>query len=216
MKLYRLCCEVQSGSEGIMAKSAEPNRRQEILQAAREIFRKKGFAEAHMSEIADLAGVAKGTVYLYFPSKLALLDALCNLYQEIISDAISDHLREQDTGEALKKAIHAGMQVASREKDLLQLLDLRLGLHIRDRDFENPRAQQMLREFFTERINRGDIKGYDPSIIADLTGGFVQWIIKAALLWKHGTQIKPQYEDTAIRMLQRALLGPELPEKKKE
>lgn len=196
-----------------MAKSAEPNRRQEILQAAREIFRKKGFGEAHMSEIAELAGVAKGTVYLYFPSKLALLDALCNLYHETISDAVGECLNEPDTSLALEKAIHAGMQVASRERDLLQLLDLRLGLHIRDRDFENPKAQQMLREFFAERIERGDIKGYDPAIIADLTGGFVQWIMKAALLWKHETHVKPQYEDTAIRMLQRALLGPELPEK---
>ena len=197
-----------------MAKSPEPNRRQEILNAAREVFRKKGFGEAHMSEIADLAGVAKGTVYLYFPSKLALLDALCNLYQDLIADALEAPMHEPDTGEALKKAVHAAIQVAAREKDLLQLLDLRLGLHIRDRDVENPRAQQLVREFFAGRIERGDIKGYDPVIISDLTGGFVQWIIKAALLWRHVSDVDPKYEDTAVRMLQRALLGPEPPARK--
>jgi TetR/AcrR family transcriptional regulator, fatty acid metabolism regulator protein len=41
----------------------------EILDAARKTFAKKGFAEATMDEIAAACGLAKGTLYLYFKSK---------------------------------------------------------------------------------------------------------------------------------------------------
>jgi AcrR family transcriptional regulator len=193
-----------------MAKSTEPNRRQEILDAARAVFKENGFEKAHMSEIAERSGVAKGTVYLYFNSKLALLDALCNHYQELVADAIAEPLKNPDTAEAIEGVVKTVFRVAAREKDLLQLLDLRLGLHIRDRDMENPGAQEKMKEFFTERMERGDIVGYDPLIITELSGGFVQWMIKVSLLWRH-KNIKPQYEDTAIRMLQRAFLSPPLP-----
>jgi AcrR family transcriptional regulator len=41
----------------------------EILESARKVFAKKGFADATMDEIAAAAGLAKGTLYLYFKSK---------------------------------------------------------------------------------------------------------------------------------------------------
>ena len=44
-------------------------RRQEILDAARTVFARKGFADGIVDDIAAEAGVAKGTIYLYFPSK---------------------------------------------------------------------------------------------------------------------------------------------------
>ena len=44
-------------------------RHAEILDAARKVFAAKGFDEASVDEIAHAAGVAKGTLYLYYPSK---------------------------------------------------------------------------------------------------------------------------------------------------
>lgn len=41
----------------------------EILQAAQKVFAQKGFSQTTVEEIAQAAGVAKGTLYLYFPSK---------------------------------------------------------------------------------------------------------------------------------------------------
>lgn len=41
----------------------------EILEAARRVFARKGFNGATMDDIAEAAGLAKGTLYLYFPSK---------------------------------------------------------------------------------------------------------------------------------------------------
>ncbi len=48
-------------------------RRQSILQAAREVFLEKGFSRATMDDVAERAEVSKGTLYLYFESKETLL-----------------------------------------------------------------------------------------------------------------------------------------------
>jgi AcrR family transcriptional regulator len=187
-----------------MAKPADPNRREDILKAAREVFKQDGYGKAHVAEIAQRAGVAKGTVYLYFQSKQAMLDALCDRYQEMIADALLPALQNPDAHAAIKDAVHAGLAVASNERDLLKLLDLRLGLAAGGAAIENPGGQKILRRFFRERVANGDMKDYDPVVVSELTGGFVQWISKLCLLW-HNVDIT-RYEDTAVRMLQAALL----------
>jgi len=54
-------------------KDARP---QELLDAALELFVEKGFAATRAEEVAQRAGVSKGTLYLYYPSKEELLKAV--------------------------------------------------------------------------------------------------------------------------------------------
>jgi AcrR family transcriptional regulator len=56
-------------------KSTE-KRRKQILKAALEVFTQKGYAAATVPEIAQAAGVAAGTIYLYYPSKRELFVAV--------------------------------------------------------------------------------------------------------------------------------------------
>jgi AcrR family transcriptional regulator len=51
-------------------------RRREILDAAERLFRERPEGLASMDELAEAAGVAKGTLYLYFPSKEEVLIGL--------------------------------------------------------------------------------------------------------------------------------------------
>jgi AcrR family transcriptional regulator len=54
-------------------KEARP---QQLLDAALELFVEKGFAATRAEEVAQRAGVSKGTLYLYYPSKEELLKAV--------------------------------------------------------------------------------------------------------------------------------------------
>jgi len=51
-------------------------RREQILDAAATVFLDRGLTQATMADVAEAAGVAKGTIYLYFDSKSAVLTAL--------------------------------------------------------------------------------------------------------------------------------------------
>ena len=52
------------------------NKKEKILEAAREVFFKKSFYEATMDDIAQLSGIKKPTIYYYFPSKIDLASQL--------------------------------------------------------------------------------------------------------------------------------------------
>lgn len=54
-------------------KEARPS---EIVQAALDVFAERGFGAAKMDEVARRAGVAKGTVFVYFPNKEELFRAV--------------------------------------------------------------------------------------------------------------------------------------------
>ena len=51
-------------------------RREQILDAATQVFGKKGFEGTNVADIAEATGIAKGTVYLYFKSKEEIFSAI--------------------------------------------------------------------------------------------------------------------------------------------
>src|SRR5215469_1956849 len=65
------------------AKLAEPapspedsSKRRQIIEGARHVFMAQGFDAASMNEIARVAGVSKGTLYVYFQNKEELFEAI--------------------------------------------------------------------------------------------------------------------------------------------
>lgn len=76
-------------------------RRREILDAATHLFRERGFDVATVQAIAGQAGVAAGTVYLYFPSKEAILVAIQEDFEAGLLDRFEEIaqavLAEEDT-----------------------------------------------------------------------------------------------------------------------
>lgn len=62
-----------------VASNGKPNKRTLITDAAVEVFAEKGFHQARISDIARRAGVADGTIYLYFKNKE---DLLLSIFEE--------------------------------------------------------------------------------------------------------------------------------------
>lgn len=61
-------------------------RREEIVKAATKVFFEKGLQSATMDEIADVAELSKGTIYLYYKSKEDLYLAVMNVGSTILFD----------------------------------------------------------------------------------------------------------------------------------
>ena len=64
-------------------------RRQAILDAALSVFAERGFEAARLDDVAARAGVAKGTLYLYFRDKEALFEELMRSAVSPIIEAVS-------------------------------------------------------------------------------------------------------------------------------
>ncbi len=59
-----------------------------ILTAADKVFRKFGFTKTRMNDIADLAGLSVGCIYLYFQNKEAIFIHLAKEDMSIVEDMI--------------------------------------------------------------------------------------------------------------------------------
>lgn len=83
-------------------------REAEILQAARKVFGEHGFNNATVDLIAAEAGVAKGTIYLYYSSKDQIFwAALSSRFREMLTRS----QREMDSAQGARAKIQAGLRV---------------------------------------------------------------------------------------------------------
>jgi len=96
--------------------------RREILAAALEVFSERGFHRAKMTEIAERAGVAVGTLYQYFPSKKALYETLLFEAASRIHERIIKVLsREGPPQEILMKFLEVKLETLRENETLLKL-----------------------------------------------------------------------------------------------
>lgn len=96
-------------------------RRSEILAVANRLFHQKGFEQTSVQEIIDEIGIAKGTFYHYFGSKIELLDAIIAQMTDQILQVL-DHIIEDEALSALQKLEAFFLQAMSwkiTEKDFL-------------------------------------------------------------------------------------------------
>src|SRR3712207_9140178 len=68
--------DITRAETAIQEEGSESAKRRQIMEGARQVFLARGFDGASMGEIAKVAGVSKGTLYVYFDNKESLFEAL--------------------------------------------------------------------------------------------------------------------------------------------
>lgn len=70
------------------------NKKEKIIYAAIECFKEKGTEDTKVSDIVNLAGVAQGTFYLYFPSKSSVIPAIAEIMVEKVTSAVERKIQD--------------------------------------------------------------------------------------------------------------------------
>lgn len=126
----------QAGADTKTLSRSQRRRRDDIVQAALKIFDRDGFEAAKMEDIAREAEVAKGTLYLYFDTKNALLEA-------VILSAIMPALEEMG---------QVAAESTGSARDLLSLQTL-----IAARRMASPEMASLLRHMISGGAQHKDI-----------------------------------------------------------
>ena len=138
-----------------------PEKRVRILDAALKVFATRGFYNAKVSEVAREAGVADGTIYLYFESKDALLIALFeDRMQRIIARANDELARSEGSVlDKIRQAIALHLSLVVDDPDLAEFITVELrqsGKFIKE--YDNPKVTEYLR-IFRDLILAGQEQG---------------------------------------------------------
>ena len=157
-------------------------RRAEIIDAARTVFARRGFALGIMDEIAKEAGVAKGTLYLYFRSKDEVFKAVLDHDMKNLKEGI---LKCLDEAKGLKEKIRAfalvRLERAEANKEFFRIMDSERGAH----SYTRSQYRDWLREpvlrlasAIGKATEKGRIRGVDAEktawLIVDMTRGTIQ------------------------------------------
>jgi TetR/AcrR family fatty acid metabolism transcriptional regulator len=108
-------------------KTAVADKREAILRAGVRVFAAKGFFNSKVADIAREAGIADGTVYLYFKSKDEILHSI---FDRAMADFIEEGRREleslEDPVEKLRTIARLHLQRLSADRDLAIVFQVEL------------------------------------------------------------------------------------------
>jgi AcrR family transcriptional regulator len=181
--------------------SPRPNvsdeRKVQILNAAEDVFTKKGFDEARMDDIAEETGLSKGTLYLYFKSKddliIAILDRLFQREFKQLENLNQDGLSATDAMWKLTDMI---------TKDILGLIRLiPIVYEFLALAFRNKYVQQALKKYINRYlgilipiiqrgIDSGEFRQVDAREVAIAGSAIIEGTL---LLWAYDkTLVEPE------------------------
>jgi AcrR family transcriptional regulator len=182
--------------------------RTRLLEAAEQVFTELGYHEASIVKIAEAAGVAPGTFYLYFGGKLDIFDELVEELNRRVRQAMADAASHGATRtEAERLGFQAFFRFTAEHPGLYRV--------IRQAEFVSPRALRLHYERIVpgyarglkEAMARGEIATGDPEVLAWALMGVGEMIGLRWILWGEDDEIPTRVFEETMRFVQRALVG---------
>jgi len=106
----------------------DPDKPQQIIDAAVRVFARKGYYNARVSDVAKEAGIAAGTIYLYFKTKD---DILVTLFREKMAQFVATLRKsiadEPDAVAKLRRLIFLHFQLLEQHPELAEVVQVEEG-----------------------------------------------------------------------------------------
>jgi AcrR family transcriptional regulator len=168
-------------------------RKNQILNAAEEVFTKKGLDLARMDDIAEETGLSKGTLYLYFKSKDELIIAILD---RIFQGMFKLMGARKDNELSATEAISQFTQEAIRDYKLMLHL-MPVAYEFLALAFRNKTVQKALKQYFRHYmdvlvpiiqrgIDSGEFRQVDAQEVAIAAGAIYEGTV---LLWVYDNSI---------------------------
>ncbi|RJQ67523.1 TetR/AcrR family transcriptional regulator [Pseudonocardiaceae bacterium YIM PH 21723] len=161
-----------------------PERRERIVEAAREVFTEHDYDLASMGEIAQRAGVSRPVLYDYFPSKKALLLSLLALEMTELAGFVAETIgADGEPLDRLRETIDVFLRFVQERPFGWRTLYLDSAL-----DEEIAAAGRGLRATAVEQIGQwlepdADRAGLPPGIYRDLSVTMIMAALRGAVEW---------------------------------
>jgi len=191
--------------------SRTPVTREDILEAAARIFRRKGYHAASMQDIAHAVHLQKASLYHHVASKQEILVALLDQALDLLIDQMQAVLAMQASPEEkLRQAVAGYVKVLAEHRDLaaVLLLEFRfLDPDVRERHVKRRDAYERLwRTLIEEGQAAGVFHAEDPSLAAKALLGMINWLV---MWYRPSGRLTPEeigdyFARVALRSLVRA------------
>jgi AcrR family transcriptional regulator len=173
----------------------------EILAAARKVFAASGFSEATMDDIASAAGIAKGTVYLYFSSKKDIyLAALKQGLTELRDRTRTNMKAANGIQDRLRAFVRTRLEYAEANRDFIKIYHSEFGnltnAAAHDSEFQQLYLMQAkeLEKVLRSAMETGDIRRMRSDFTAFIIYDMVKGVMTQRLLEWSGAPLEEDIE----------------------
>jgi TetR/AcrR family fatty acid metabolism transcriptional regulator len=105
----------------------DPDKPQQIIDAAVRVFARNGFYNSRVSDIAREAGIASGTIYLYFKTKDEILVTLFREKMAAFVSALRAEIaRERDPEAKIRRLVRMHFEVLEASPDMAEVVQVEL------------------------------------------------------------------------------------------
>lgn len=188
------------------------SKRRAILDAARTLIAKQGYEETTIAQIASAAGVAVGTVYLYFSNKRDIYTSLATSWVESIAEVIQNpRILELPIEQIPRAMIEAAFRISHEKNELMPVfqVDIQSSEEIYKHKAAEESIVNALDSFFRITIERGQLAPFDTRIYAKILFNLVHSILFEAFCLNEGKQ-EEHYREGTIEFVERLFFGPPL------
>ncbi len=147
-------------------------RREEILDAAAQLFAERGYSETDTQELAERLGVGKGTLYRYFPSKRDLFLAAADRVMRRLRQHVDERIAGvEEPFERIRQGVRGFLEFCAGHPEFVELL-VQERAQFKDRKkptyFEHREAHiQRWRDLYRSLIGAGRVRGIPVERITD-------------------------------------------------
>jgi AcrR family transcriptional regulator len=195
-----------------LAKDDVRDKRQAILLAARDLFASQGYEETTIAEIARAAGMAVGTVYLYFQNKHDILVDVCLALKAEVAQVIQSPeilaLPLQQVPRAIIEATFRTSRKNLRFMNSFQVEGQSPAEVARLRASEDEIAGS-LNAYFQHLIAQGQLPSFDTAVYAELLNNLVSATLHQCFAVEQGAR-EEFYREGLIEFSERLFFGPPL------
>ena len=150
-----------------------------ILEAAVKVFSRQGFHQSTIAQIAKEAGVADGTIYLYFKNKDDILVQFFSQRAKQVFESFREDVdRAQNSLDKLRSLIRRHLAEFQRDRDGAVVYQVEMHQSSRLAEEQIREMSQMYRDFISEIVEQGQQEG---KIRKDLYVGLVKRFIIGAV-----------------------------------
>ena len=158
-----------------------------ILNAAINIFSKKGYHNTSVDDIVEAAETSKGGVYFHFPSKQDIFLGLVDEFADLLESHISQAIKEQDRGiNRVDAALRVCLETFKTYRKLSKIFLVQavgLGVVFEEKQLQiHNRFVSIVKTHLDEAIEEGDIPKIDTQIAAYAWMGSINEVV---IRWIH-------------------------------
>lgn len=185
-----------------MKRDGVVDKKELIVESAIYLFQEQGIEKTTVSDIVKRAGIAQGTFYLYFPSKLSLMPAIAEEMVKVLVERMNQEINDSMTiTEQMENIIESIFSINKEYSEVLAMIYSGLASteHLKEWEAVYAPCYELISELLESAKQSGSVSSsIQPDRTAKLVIGLVESAAEQVYLYNYSDDQEIEHQKEAV------------------